>query len=211
MVRPPRVALFGWSLGFLAAGLWGLGQPANHRIASALLVPAGICTALLLILVLSDLVRHRDRHHWVDLEDVDGPEFIPVPRATRPTATTATSDASPDAVADDVPAASEAAAESAALAAARAAEEAATAARIAALEARLAAEQEDLDEMIHALAEADAALLTQGERVTLTPEEVASAAELEPVLRQQVLDALVELVGDGDILPELERLTAPGT
>jgi hypothetical protein len=191
MVSPLRVALFGWSLGFLAAGAWGLTQPANHRLATAMLVPAGIGTVLLLVLVLSDLVRNRGRHEWVDLEEVDGPEHIPVAHGMAAPAEAA--------AAGDV-----------ARAGAPTELEDAAAARIAALEVRLAAEQEELDELIHALAEADAAVLTPGGPASLTAEEMASAAELEPMLRQQVLDALVELVGDGDVLPELERLTAPG-
>ena len=200
MVSPLRVALFGWSLGFLAAGLLGLTQHANHRLATILLIPAGVGSALLLVLVLADVVRNRGHHDWVDLDDVDGPEHIPAP----PTAGVAASTAAvvcPDAPAIAVTAAQEVAASLDA--------DSAVAARIAALEDRLAAEQEQLDEMIHALAEADAAVLTEGHKTDLTDEEAAAAVELEPVLRQQVLDALVELVGNADMLPELESLTSP--
>lgn len=195
------MALFGWSLGFLAAGLLGLTQHANHRLATILLIPAGVGSALLLLLVLTDLVRNRGHHDWVDLDEVDGPEHIPSAHES-----TSTPSAAPARAIAGGPAPSSLAAPPAGAAAA--ATQASTAARVAALEDRLAAEQQQLDEMIHAMAEADAAVLAGHDSRTLTDEEAAAAAELEPVLRQQVLDALVELVGDGDVLPQLESLTA---
>jgi hypothetical protein len=74
MARSLRVAILGFSIGFLLAGLWALTQSGNHRLASALFVPAGIGIMVLGVLLVVDARRDR---RWVDLGDVDGPEFIP--------------------------------------------------------------------------------------------------------------------------------------
>jgi hypothetical protein len=185
MVRSLRLVLIGWSLGFVLAGLWGLTQPGDHRLASVLFVPAGIgIVGLGVVFVRRALGGDR----WVELHgDVAGPEFI----RTQDAPTWSWPQAAP---AD--PAAAVAAADAAAV-------------RITALEARLALEQQELDQVIQALAETDPPALSDGDAATELQEVDATAAELEPLLRQEVLDTLVQLVGDKDVVREFESLTAP--
>lgn len=188
MARSLRMAILGWSLGFLVAGLWGLTQSGSHHLASALLVPAGVGLSVLVVLLVAGAAgEDHGAHTWVDLDEVDGPEHIPLPLPAEPavTAIAATSSTATESTGSED--------------------------RIALLEARLAAEQQQLDEMIHALAEADAAALA-GAPQTAPLVEDPQAIELEPVLRRQVIEALAELVGtgEGDLLGELSRLASPG-
>jgi hypothetical protein len=186
MVRSLRLVLIGWSLGFVLAGLWGFTQPGDHRLASVLFVPAGIgVVGLGVVFVLK--ARRGDR--WTELHDVAVPAFIP----TQDAPTWSWREADHAAPAD--PAAAVAAADAAAV-------------RIAELEARLALEQQELDQVIQALAETDPPALSDGNGATEVQEVDASAAELEPLLRQEVLDTLVQLVGDKDVVREFESLTA---
>lgn len=187
MTRSLRVALLGWSVGFLVAGLWGLSQPGNHRLASALFVPAGVGMVALGVFLVIGALRQR---RWTDLDDVDGPDLIPTHGAHAWSSHTTGAD-----VGD-------------ATTAAASAQAAAT--RIAELEARLALEQQQLDNVRHVLAAADA-LAGSGADTSAQPTEVdlAAAAEIEPLLRQEVLDTLVELVGRKDVFREFEALTAP--
>lgn len=188
MTRALRVALLGWSVGFFVAGLWGLSQPGNHRLASALFVPAGIGMVALGVFLVIGALRQR---RWTDLDDVDGPDLIPTHGARAWSSHTAGADAADTATA------------------AAAAQAAST--RIAELEARLALEQQQLDNVRHVLAAADARAGT-GADTPAQPTEIdlAAAAEMEPLLRQEVLDTLVELVGRKDVFSEFEALTAPG-
>ena len=175
MGRSLRVALLGWSMGFLVAGLWGLTQTGNPHLASALLAPAALGMAVLLVLVLVGAAHDHFGHRWVDLDEVDSEEHIPPARPSR-----AATVAAPRPVAAATPAGDDGSA------------------RIAALEERLAREQAELDQLLHALAEEDAEALEAGRQpspVADAPVE-PDAAALEPVLRQQVLDALVELVAN---------------
>ncbi len=73
-----------------------------------------------------------------------------------------------------------------------------SAARLTALEARLAREQEELDAAIAFLAAAELAGTGHVGRsiVDLVPDP--DAAQLEPMLRQEVVDAVAELVGKVD-------------
>jgi hypothetical protein len=189
MVRSLRLVVIGWSLGFVLAGLWGLTQPGDHRLASVLFVPAGIgIVGLGVVFVLQ--ARRGDR--WTELHGVAGPELSSAQDA--PTwSWPETAPANPSDPAD--PAAAVAAADAAA-------------ARIAELEARLAVEQQELDQVIQALAETDPPALSDGAGATELEEVDATAAELEPLLRQEVLDTLVQLVGDKDVVREFESLTA---
>jgi C4-dicarboxylate-specific signal transduction histidine kinase len=81
-----------------------------------------------------------------------------------------------------------------AAAAAKALEER-SAARIAELEARLAREQEVLDAAVASLATAELAATGHVSAGLVEPVPDPAAAELEPVLRQEVVDAVAELVG----------------
>jgi hypothetical protein len=192
MARSLRVAILGFSCGFLLAGIWGLAQPGNHRLASMLFVPAGIGIAGLGVLVAIDAVRKR---RWTDLEDVDGAAFIPTYGASLWSAQHAAADP---------------AAPTPAAAAAAAAADAA-AARIAELEARLAVEQQELDNVIHALDETAPLAPAVPATAPDHAERDSRAAEMEPLLRQEVLDTLVELVGrKADVYREFEALTTPG-
>jgi hypothetical protein len=186
MTRPFAVALLGWSLGFLAAGLWGLTQTGNHRLAAMLFVPAGVGIVVLGIVLIVGALRDR---RWMSLDDVDRPEFIPGGHAP------ATSPATALAIATAEATAAAAAADAAA-------------ARIAELEARLALEQQQLDNVKHVLAETDslAPVAVDG---AVDPGEVDPAAvEMEPLLRQEVLETLVELVGTkADVVREFEAWT----
>ena len=180
MVRSLRLVLIGWSLGFLLAGLWGFTQPGDHRLASVLFVLAGIgVVGLGVVFVLKALRGDR----WTELHGVAGPEVISAQDA--PTWSWPQVD----------PAAAVAAADVAAV-------------RIAELEARLALEQQELDQVIHALAETEPPALSDGAGATELEEVDATAAELEPLLRQEVLDTLVQLVGDKNVVREFESLTA---
>jgi hypothetical protein len=190
MARSLRVAILGFSVGFLLAGVWDLTQPGNHRLASALFVPAGVGILSLGVFVLVDSLRAR---RWVDLEDVDGPEFIPTHRAPAWPARPAVSDPLP------VPAATAVAAADAA------------AVRIAELEARLAVEQQELENVVHALAETSPFAPSRAESALDLEEADSEAAGMEPLLRQEVLETLVELVGTKeDVIRQFEAMTAPG-
>jgi hypothetical protein len=189
MVRSLRLVVIGWSLGFVLAGLWGLTQPGDHRLASVLFVPAGIGVVGLGVVF---VLRARRGDRWRELHGVAGPELSSAEDApTWSWPETAPANASDPAD----PAAAVAAADAAA-------------ARIAELEARLALEQQELDQVIHALAETDPPALSDGAGATELEEVDATAAELEPLLRQEVLDTLVQLVGDKDVVREFESLTA---
>jgi hypothetical protein len=191
MTRSLRVAILGFSIGFLIAGLWGLTQPGNRGVASALFVPAGVGILVLGVFLLIDVRRHR---RWMDLKDVDGPEFIPSYGPPAPLSWPA---------ATDVPPAS-------ALAATAAAD--AAAARIAELEARLAIEEQELDNVVQALGEADRGASSATDSSPALAEVDSDAAEREPLLRQEVLESLVELAGrKEDVLREFEALTTPGS
>jgi hypothetical protein len=181
MTRVLRVALLGWSLGFLIAGLVGLTLPGNHPLASTLLVAAGAGTVLLGVLLVAGGLRHGRR---VSVDDVDDVKFF--------------------ATAAPVPLTPHEPAVEAAAAAATAAERAATA-RIAELEALLALEEQRLDEVIHALAAEDE--VETAEHSALGAQTQSDAAAEEPVLRAQVVDTLVELIGEKDVVRELEILT----
>ena len=194
MARSLRVTILGFSLGFLVAGLWGLTQPGNHGLASALLVPAGGGIVLLGGFLVVDMLRHR---RWMNLADVDGPDFIPTYGAPAAPARQAATCVAPASAAAAVAAAD------------------AAAARIAELEARLAIEEQELDNVVHALGEAG----SFASPATDSPPQLADvdpdAAEMEPLLRQEVLETLVELVGrKEDVIREFEALTtaasAPG-
>ncbi len=187
MTRSLRVALLGWSLGFLVAGLWGLTQTTNHRLASALFVPAGAGLVVLGVLLVADVRRGR---RWMSLDDVDGPEFIPAGLGMV---------WSPDTATADLAAATATAAADAA------------AARIAELEARLALEQLELDNVMHVLAETDSVVPTAEESAPVLLAADPADAEMEPLLRQEVLETLVELVGrKEDVFHEFEALTTSG-
>jgi hypothetical protein len=194
MARSLRVAILGFSLGFLVAGLWGLTLPDNHQLASALFVAAGAGILVLGVFLVVDVLRHR---RWMNLADVDGPEFIPTYGGTALPSRQAAASAT------HVSAASAAAAVAAADAAA---------ARIAELEARLAIEELELDNVVHALDEAGHLASTATDsapRLALVDSEVA---EMEPLLRQEVLETLVELVGrKEDVIREFEALTSAGS
>jgi hypothetical protein len=191
MTRSLRVALLGWSLGFLVAGLWGLTQTVNHRLASALFVPAGAGLVVLGVLLVADARRGR---RWMSLDDVDGPEFIPAGLGMV---------WSPDKAAADVAAAAAAATATAAADAA--------AARIAELEARLALEQLELDNVMHVLAETESVVPTTEESAAVLRAVDPADAEMEPLLRHEVLETLVELVGrKEDVFREFEALTTSG-
>ncbi|HEY2436088.1 MAG TPA: hypothetical protein VGH93_02840 [Solirubrobacteraceae bacterium] len=185
MTRVLRVALLGWSLGFLIAGLVGLTLPGNHPLASTFLVAAGAGTVLLGVLLVAGGLRAGRR---ATIDDVDDVKVIATPAPATP-----------------IP--HEATAVEAAAAAAAAAERAATA-RIAELEALLALEEQRLDEVIQALAAEDA--VETADDVAPGAQAQSDAAAEEPVLRAQVVDTLVELIGEKDVIGELEVLTAPG-
>jgi hypothetical protein len=194
MARSLRVAILGLSIGFLLAGLLGLTQPGNHPLASALFVPAGIGIAVLGVLLVVDALRDR---RWMDLEDVDGPEFIPTYGAPAWSARQAAADAA------------------AARAPAAAAAADAAAARIAELEARLAIEEQELHNVVDALGETDPFASSAADSAPHLAEVDSDAAEMEPLLRQEVLETLIELVGrKEDVIREFEALTtsssAPG-
>ena len=194
MARSLRVAILGFSLGFLIAGLWGLTQPGNHQLASALFVPAGVGILLLGVFLVADVLRRR---RWMDLADVDGPEFIPTYGAPALAARQAATGAGPG--------------RDASAAAAVAAADAA-AARIAELEARLAIEEQELDNVVHALAEAGPLASSATDSAPQVANVESDAAETEPLLRQEVLETLVELVGrKEDVIREFEALTAAGS
>jgi hypothetical protein len=191
MARSLRVAILGLSLGFLIAALWLLTQSGNDRLASALFVPAGAGILVLGVFLVVDVVRHS---RWMDLADVDGPEFIPTYGAAELPARQAATDAA-------------AASAAAAVAAADAA-----AARIAELEARLAIEEQELDNVVHALGEADPFAFSATDRPPQLADVDSDAAGMEPLLRQEVLETLVELVGrKEDVIREFEALTTSGS
>lgn len=191
MTRSLRVAILGFSIGFLIAGLWGLTQAGNDRLASALFVPAGVGILVLGVFLLIDVRRHR---HLMDLEDVDGPEFIPTYGPPPPLAWPAATDTT-----------------HASAAAATAATDAA-AARIAELEARLAIEEQELDNVVHALGEADRVASAATDSSPTLAEVDSDAAEMEPLLRQEFLESLVGLAGrEEDVIREFEELTTTGS
>jgi hypothetical protein len=182
MGRSVRVAILGWSSGFVVALLIGANRVSNPHARSALLVAALVGLALMAVLMVSVAVAdHVERRRWAEEEALDDEEtldeFVHLTARALPTTSLPLLDERASAVA--------AAAER-------------TAATIAALEARLAVEQEELDAALEAMAAAD--LLGSAHAFTAsTYEEVAiDAAAAEPVLRQQLLDTLVELVGRGE-------------
>lgn len=194
MARSQRVAILGFSIGFLIAGLWGLTQPDNHQLASVLFVAAGAGILILGVFLVIDLVRHR---RWMNLADVDGPEFIPTYGAAALPARHAATGVAP----------ASAASAAAAVAAADAA-----AARIAELEARLAIEEQELDNVVHALGEAGPVAPGSTDSAPVVADVDPVAAEMEPLLRQEVLETLIELVGrKEDVIREFEALTTSGS
>jgi hypothetical protein len=159
----------------------GLALPGNHPLASTLLVAAGAGTVLLGVLLVAGGLRDGRR---VTVDDVDDRFIAPAPPVT----------STPHEPAVE-----------AAAAAATAAERAATA-RIAELEALLALEEQRLDEVIHALAAEDAVASAEDAAAPGVPAQPDAGVE-EPVLRAQVVDTLVELIGEKDVVRELEILT----
>lgn len=88
--------------------------------------------------------------------------------------------------------------QAAATADAAAAAEARTAALVAELEARLAQEQEELNAAVASLAATELAATGQLSQGVSDAVPEAGMAELEPVLRQEVLETVAELVGRGE-------------
>ncbi len=185
--RSLGVVVVGWGTGFLIALAWGATRVNNPRLTSVLSGWAIAGMVVIGVLLLSIVVRDRTEHLGETRTSADPPRITDEPpRATR-------KPRRPRAAAPHTTDQSHAATARAARAAAAA--EKRSAARIAELEARLAREQEELDAAVASLAATELAETGHITGGMGDPDPDPAAAELEPVLRQEVVDVVAELVG----------------
>ena len=172
MIGGVRAAAIGWSCGFAVAELWSAVSGGDHQLGLALL-PWGIGGLLAMAGLLALGGIRRGVIHQLGVREArrDAAWFARM----LPTASPGVGLSTP--------------AGGVATAAA-----AASAARIALLEARLAQEQEALDAAMQAMAEQEAAAERPAQRVMAgVPAEDPAVAE--PALRQELVTAMVEMMG----------------